>query len=678
MVWALTFLTSQCSVANHLRGSFTPLPMAWPMTPPMGWSSWNAHLDQIDESVIEKAADAMVSSGMKAVGYRYVNIDGGWWDGTRDANGNIVVYTKQWPGGMQAVTAYIHSKSLKAGIYTDVGVDGCTGNKTNQGSYGHYLQDMMQFEQWGFDFVKVDWCGGKKMHLDPATQYRQIHDAIIRATAQTKHPMLLSICNWGLADPWKWGPATGNLWRTSNDISFQQNHASWTEVLKNFDSATFYPASQTPGAYNDADMMEVGASGLTDTENQSHFSLWAIAGAPLLAGNDITSMSNTTKMILTNQEVIAIDQDPLGLQGTQIGTNDTNSLQVWSKVLSGDGQQAVVLLNRTSSTANMTVNWSDIGLAAGSAQVRDLWAHSTLGNFSNSYTTSVASHGVVMLKISGREDAQTTYEAEAPTNTLNGSASVKTCSSCSGGRMVDGIGNSQGSNGTLQFNNIQATLPGPQVISIFYINDDSTPRIAFLSVNGSPNTTIITFPSTGNKSNPTVGNVKIMVNFKIGNNMLLFSNDTALAPDFDKITTPVAQIASTYEAESPRNMLGGKAATSSCTVCSGSNDVSHVGDGNGGNGTLQFNNVIVGATGIHQIVISYINGDSSEWGIGSSRTALMSINGQPPFEVYFPASGDWNLVLTMKLEVHLNAGKNTIAFSNGMSWTPDFDKIDVV
>ena len=643
-------------------------------TPPMGWSSWNAHFENINESVIEAAADAMVSSGMKAAGYQYVNIDGGWWTGTRDANGNITVDTSQWPGGMQAVAAYIHNKGLKAGIYTDVGVNGCTGAQTNQGSYGHYDQDMLQFEQWGFDYVKVDWCGGRVMNLDPSTQYGQIRDSIAKATAQTGHPMGFSICNWGLADPWKWGPTTGNLWRTSNDISSTQNSVTWSNILKNFDGATLYPTAQAPGAYNDPDMLEVGVSGISNTESQSHFSLWAIAGAPLLAGNDITAMSSTTKTILTNSEVIAVDQDPLALQGTKV-SEPAIGLQAWSKVLSTGGQRAVVLLNRTSSTANISVNWSDIGLATGSAQVRDLWAHSTLGNFSNSYTASVPSHGAAMLKISGTEAAQTTYEAESSANTLGGSAIVSTCTSCSGGHDVGYVGNGNGGNGTLQFNNIQAHITGPQVITISYINGDSTLRTASLSVNGGTSNTI-NFPSTGNWT--TVGSVKITVNLKSGNNTLKFSNSTAWTPDFDKITAPTAtSIASTYEAESSSNTLGGSAVVSSCASCSGGSDVGYVGNGNSGNGTLQFNSINVSTAGSHQIVISYVNGDSSSFGTGSSRTASMSVNGGSASTVSFPATGDWSLVVTMKLTVNLNAGNNTIKFSNSTAWTPDFDKIDV-
>jgi hypothetical protein len=258
---------------------------------------------------------------------------------------------------------------------------------------------MLQFARWGFDFVKVDWCGGRDMGLNPATQYGQIRDSIARATAQTGHPMVFSICVWGVGRPWNWGAATGNLWRTSSDISFTQNRASWSRILANFDAAQ-HPTGQKVGGYNDPDMMEVGVSGLSATESQSHFSLWAISGAPLLEGNDITTMSTTTLNVLTNSEVIAVDQDPLDLQGIQV-SQPASGLQVYSKVLSGSGQRAVALLNRTGSTANIKVSWSTIGLTSASASVRNLWTHTNAGSFSGSYTASVPSHGVVMLKISG-------------------------------------------------------------------------------------------------------------------------------------------------------------------------------------------------------------------------------------------------------------------------------------
>ena len=639
------------------------------MTPAMGWSSWNANFANINASVIEAAADAVVSSGMKAAGYQYVNIDAGWWSGTRDSSGNITVDQSKWPGGMAAVATYIHNKGLKAGIYTDAGANGCSG--TNQGSYGHYDQDMLQFEQWGFDYVKVDWCGGVQLGLTPSTQYAQVRDSISKATAQTGHPMAFSVCEWGVADPWNWGPSTGNSWRTSNDISFSQGSVAWGDILKNFDAATLHPDAQSIESYNDPDMMEVGASGISTTESQAHFSLWAIAGAPLLAGNSITTMSSTTRSILTNSEVIAVDQDPLDLQAIKV-SEPSIGLQVWSKVLSGSGQRAVALLNRTGSTANITVKWSDIDLT-GSAQVRDLWAHSNLGSFSTNYTASVPSHGVVMLKISGTELGIANYEAESSSNTLAGGAVIQSCTSCSGGNNVGHIGNG----GTLQFNNVQTKLPGPQVVTIYYINGDSSARTATISVNGRAGISVI-FPSTGSWS--TVGSVKISAYLTARNNTILFSNSSTWAPDIDRITAQLGGTNSvygnfsTYEAESSSNTLAGGALVQNCTGCSGGRNVGYIGKG----GTLQFNNVSVSSAGTHRLVISYIDGDTSTFGIGTYRSANISINGGSSFSVSFPATGDWNEVVTMNISVTLKAGNNTITFSNSSAYTPDIDKIDVV
>jgi hypothetical protein len=639
-------------------------------TPMMGWSSWNAHFANINESVIKAAANALVSSGMKAAGYSYVNIDAGWWSGTRDSSGNITVSSSQWPDGMAGVASYIHSLGLKAGIYTDAGANGCSGS--NQGSYGHYTQDMLQFAKWGYDFVKVDWCGGVELGLTPSTQYAQIRDAIAAATASTGHPMAFGICEWGVADPWNWGSATGNSWRTSNDISFTQGSVSWSDILKNFDAATLHPDAQSIESYNDPDMMEVGASGISTTESQAHFSLWAIAGAPLLAGNDITTMTSTTQTILTNSEVIAVDQDPLDLQAVKV-SEPAIGLQVWSKVLSGSGQRAVALLNRTGSTASITVNWSDISLT-GSASVRDLWAHSTLGTYTTSYTVSVPSHGVVMLKISGTEPGVANYEAESSSNTRSGSAVIQSCSSCSGGQDVGYIGNGSG---TLQFNNVQTKLPGPQVVTIYYINGDSSARTATLSVNGRTGIAVI-FPPTGSWS--TVGSVKVSAYLTARNNTLLFSNASAYAPDIDRLTAQLGGSNSvygnfsTYEAESSSNTLAGGAVVQTCSGCSGGRNVGYIGNG----GTLRFNGVTVSTSGTHRLVISYIDGDTSTYGIGTYRNASISINGGTAFTVAFPATGDWNEMVTLVLSIPLNAGSNTILFSNTSAYAPDIDKIDVV
>lgn len=374
-------------------------------TPPMGWASWNSFAAQINYNVIKAQTDALVSSGMAATGYQYVNLDEGWWQGTRDANGAITVDTSEWPGGMKAIADYIHSKGLKAGIYTDAGRDGCgyyypTGRPAapGSGSEGHYDQDFLQFSRWGFDFVKVDWCGGSKEGLDPRTAYQAISAAIDRATAQTGRPMVLSVCNWGVQSPWNWAPAISTMWRTSNDIIYWGQKASMASVLANFDSAQ-HPAAQSPGHYNDPDMLIVGMPDFTPAQNRTHLGLWAISGAPLLAGNNLATMDATTRGILTNREVLAVDQDPLGRQGMKVSEQQTG-LQVYSKVLSGANRRAVLLLNRTTAAATITAHWSDLGIT-GQARVRNLWTATDVATSSTSYAMSVPANEAVLLTVTG-------------------------------------------------------------------------------------------------------------------------------------------------------------------------------------------------------------------------------------------------------------------------------------
>ena len=370
--------------------------------PPMGWASWNSFAANINYNVIKAQADAMVSSGLKAAGYQYVNIDEGWWQGTRDGSGNITVVDSDWPGGMQAIADYIHGLGLKAGIYSDAGKDGCgyyypTGRPATpgSGSEGHYDQDFLQFSKWGFDFVKVDWCGGSKEGLDAKTAYQAISDSIKKATAQTGRPMVFSVCNWGDQSPWSWAPSMSTMWRTSQDIIYYGNAPDMSRVLTNFDSAQ-HATAQSPGHYNDPDMLIVGMSGFSGAQNRNHMALWAISGAPLLAGNKLDSISADTKSVLTNSEVIAIDQDPLAKQGTKV--SDSGGLQVYSKVLSGTGRRAVLLLNRSTATATITVRFADIGLGA-TASVRDVWAATDLGSKTTSYAASVPSNDSVLLMV---------------------------------------------------------------------------------------------------------------------------------------------------------------------------------------------------------------------------------------------------------------------------------------
>jgi hypothetical protein len=370
--------------------------------PPMGWASWNSFAAKINYNVIKGQADAMVSSGLKAAGYQYVNVDEGWWQGGRDSSGNFIVDTSEWPGGMQAIADYIHGLGLKAGIYTDAGKDGCgfyypTGRPAapGSGSEGHYEQDFLQFSKWGFDFVKVDWCGGKEEGLDAKTSYQAISDAIKKATAQTGRPMVFSACNWGEQSPWNWAPAMSTMWRTSADIIYYGDAPDMKRVLTNFDSAQ-HPAAQTPGHYNDPDMLIVGMPGFSAAQNRSHMALWAISGAPLLAGNKLDSMSSDTKSVLTNPEVLAINQDPLAKQGTRVA--DDAGRQVYSRVLSGTGRRAVLLLNRTGSAATITARFADIGLGA-TASVRNLWTATDLGSKTTSYAASVPANDSVLLMV---------------------------------------------------------------------------------------------------------------------------------------------------------------------------------------------------------------------------------------------------------------------------------------
>ncbi|MCW8380402.1 ricin-type beta-trefoil lectin domain protein [Streptomyces justiciae] len=464
-------------------------------TAPMGWASWNSFAAAIDYDVIKQQVDAFVAAGLPDAGYKYINIDEGWWQGTRDGAGNITVDESEWPGGMKAIADYIHSKGLKAGIYTDAGKDGCgyyypTGRPAapGSGSEGHYDQDMLQFSQWGFDFVKVDWCGGDAEGLDAATTYKSISDAVARATATTGRPLTLSICNWGYQNTWNWAPGLAPMYRTSTDIIFWGNSPSQTNMLSNFDQG-LHPLAQHTGYYNDPDMLMVGMSGFTAAQNRTHMNLWAISGAPLLAGNNLATMSTETANILKNPEVIAVDQDARGLQGVKVA-EDTTGLQVYGKVLSGQGNRAVVLMNRTSSAQNITVRWSDLGLTNANATVRDLWARADVGSYGTSYTTSVPAGGSVMLTVTGgTEQSASTYT------------------------------------GTASFTGVTAGSTGIKTVDVAYTNNTAGARTATLKVNGQGSTTV-SFPPTGSSQ----GTISVMVGLSKGSsNTLTFTGAPTLA-----------------------------------------------------------------------------------------------------------------------------------------------------
>jgi hypothetical protein len=348
-------------------------------TPPMGWSAWNHFMVNVSEDVIKEAADAIVSSGMKDAGYQYVNIDD-FWQRSRDASGTIVADGSVFPSGMKALADYVHQRGLKFGLYTDRGTATCGGNP---GSQDHEIQDANTYASWGVDYVKEDNCN---VTGDAKTQYQMMRDAL----SATGRDIVLSICAWTYMP---WMPETGQLWRTTNDIL-----NTWTRIPEIVDGNADLAEFAGPGHWNDPDMLEVGNGKLTPTEGRAHFSMWAIMAAPLLAGNDVASMSKETRDILTAPEIIEVDQDPLGHQGVRVRAD--GDLEVWSKVQSGTGVRAVALFNRGAAAADIEVRWSEIGLPSGAATVRDLWARADVGSFRDRYTANVPSHGLAMLKIS--------------------------------------------------------------------------------------------------------------------------------------------------------------------------------------------------------------------------------------------------------------------------------------
>ena len=373
----LTFLVC-CPASDQATGA-SPAGLA--RTPPMGWNSWNKFGCRVSETLIREIADAMVASGMKDAGYQYVNIDD-CWQVSRNSGGNIVADPEHFPSGIKALADYVHSKGLKLGLYTDAGTRTC---EKRPGSLDHELQDARTYAAWGVDYIKVDWCDSEG--LDPEAQYAKFRDAL----AQAGRPMVFSICNWGIKAPWEWGAKTGNLWRTTGDITDGYDRMS----VIGFDQAGLEKFAG-PGHWNDPDMLEIGNGGMSRDEYRTHMSLWVLLAAPLLAGNDLRTMTAETRELLTNPEVIAVDQDVQGVQGHRVWQEGPR--EIWVKPLS-DGSQAVGLFNRNESALKITLDPKMIG-AAPEAKLRDLWAHKDLGAVENSYTVEVPKHGVMLLKVS--------------------------------------------------------------------------------------------------------------------------------------------------------------------------------------------------------------------------------------------------------------------------------------
>ena len=374
-IFFLTFglLLTGCG-SSDLNQNFAP-------TPPMGWNSWNKFGCGISDQLIRQIADAMVTTGMKDAGYQYVTLDDCWQLPVRQ-NGHLAANPETFPNGIKSLADYLHAKGLKLGIYSDRGRFTC---EKKAGSYNYENTDARDFADWGVDFVKYDNCNAAAFS-DQTEDYKRMRECL----NNSGRPIVFSVCAWGFQD---WMPGIGDLWRTTGDITDK-----WSRIVELVDTNEQYASYSSPSHWNDPDMLEVGNDGMTDVEYRSQFNLWSIMAAPLIAGNDLRHMSKTTLETLTNKEVIDVDQDPLGQQGTQVESNG-HGLLVYMKNLSDANVKAVVLFNRTDWGSPITVHWKAMGLADGKANVRDLWLHKDLGEFNNSFKSYVPSHGVVMIKV---------------------------------------------------------------------------------------------------------------------------------------------------------------------------------------------------------------------------------------------------------------------------------------
>ena len=457
---------------NQMRLNLAP-------TPPMGWANWNYYFCNYDEKTIRDQADALVATGMRELGYRYLIIQE-CIAPTRQADGQLIPDSKRFPHGIPALVEYIHSKGLKAGIYTDVGPFTCFSDTHYQGSYDHEAQDARTFAAWGIDLIEVDFCNKPAGHTGKEL-YRRMAEGI----RSTGRPMLLYMCSWGEEQPWEWAAGVAELWRTTEDISYEPGRAKWESVVRNFEANALHAAFTAPNSWNDPDMLEVGNAGLTPVEWRTHFSMWVISAAPLWAGTDLTRMDAPTLATLTNPEVIAIDQDPLGA-GLRRVQAENGGIEIWAKALgtwSGESQ-AVLLVNLAPSAKTASLSWRELGLLPDAA-VRDLWMRKDLGRFRDGYSVEIPAHGSALLKVSGTPSGTigVVYEAEWPGNLRSEAASLISCKTCSSGYAVALASSPSKATEELVFPQVDAATDGTYQLSVSYLDNRGAGNFLTIQVN---------------------------------------------------------------------------------------------------------------------------------------------------------------------------------------------------
>lgn len=369
------------------------------LTPPMGWNTWNTFASNINEELIKQTAETMIASGMRDAGYVYIVLDDTWSTRERNASGDLVADPAKFPSGMKALGDFLHAKGFKFGIYNCAGTQTCAGYP---GGWGHEFQDARMYASWGVDYLKYDWCNHGT--ADARDAYTRMRDALYAAG----RPIVFSLCEWGQNRPWEWAQDVGHLWRTTGDIMDcydcrQQWSQGWKVILDL--QVSLVPSNGPdgigkyagPGHWNDPDMMEVGNEGLTLADSRAHFSLWCMLAAPLMAGNDVRQMTPEIRAILTDRDVLALDQDPLGKQGWRF-RQETGS-EIWVKELS-NGEWAVCLLNSGAAAADLTIEWNRLNhIVRGRFAVRDLWAKKDVGTTDTNFTARIESHDVALVRL---------------------------------------------------------------------------------------------------------------------------------------------------------------------------------------------------------------------------------------------------------------------------------------
>jgi len=357
------------------------------LTPPMGWNSWNKFACNIDETLIKQTADALISTGLAAKGYQYINLDD-CWQISRDSNNKIQEDKNKFPSGIKALADYMHQKGLKFGLYSDAGFYTC---QKRPGSLGFEDNDAQSYAAWEVDYLKLDNC------YNDGSSPRLRYPKMTAALNKTGRQIFFSMCEWGVESPASWASDVGNSWRTTGDIS-----DNWSSFVGILDQQVGLEKYAGPGHWNDPDMLEVGNGGMTINEYKSHFALWSLLKAPLLIGCDLVNISKDTLDLLGNEEIIRVNQDKLGVQGSRVSQN--GDLEVWAGPVE-NGEVAAVLFNRGSTQNTISIDFTVAGFKGTTAHIRDLIEKKDLGTFQNKFDAVVDSHSVVMVRLSAENNA---------------------------------------------------------------------------------------------------------------------------------------------------------------------------------------------------------------------------------------------------------------------------------